>query len=190
MSDTVKRRPGRPRKSAEEAKRAPITITTTARMRERIDASAQESGRSRTQEIERRLEQSFMLDDMATSLATRALLSFVQLAAETLEWQQGASWTENADVALQLAGAITFYIDRNRPRAQGEINYWAALDLFQMNRLQHDRGEIDAKTLEARDLAITNALAAHQDYVREAQVRGTNSLAELENLFSTKGPKP
>ncbi|WP_395001537.1 hypothetical protein [Sphingomonas sp.] len=161
-------------------------FATSAKLKERIDAEAEGSGRSRTQEIERRLEQSFMLDDMTTSQATRALVSFVQLAAETLEWENGGKWTDDADTALQLAGAITFYVDRHRPRRPDELDHWQAMDLIKLQRTERDKGKIDNETLGRRSTAITNALAAFDDYRRGEAVRGTNSLAQLEELFSTK----
>ncbi|MDP4006517.1 hypothetical protein [Methylobacterium sp. NEAU K] len=49
-----------------EAKRSPLNLRTTAELRARLDAAATAGGRSITQEVERRLEQSF--DERAQAL--------------------------------------------------------------------------------------------------------------------------
>ena len=57
---TAKR--GRPRLPKGEGKRFPINTRTTKELKERIDSAAHESGRSVSQEIEYRLERSFMIE--------------------------------------------------------------------------------------------------------------------------------
>ena len=65
--ETTKRR-GRPRKPLEEAKRHPLNMRTTKQLREALERAAQESGRSLAQEVEFRIEQSFMIVPFETVL--------------------------------------------------------------------------------------------------------------------------
>jgi hypothetical protein len=58
-----KRGAGRPRHNPNEAKRVPLNMRTTPSLRTRLEDAAAESGRSLAQEVEARLEASFVSED-------------------------------------------------------------------------------------------------------------------------------
>lgn len=68
MADTEKRT-GRPRKSEADRKEGNLTFRTRRGLRERLVAAAAASGRSLSEEVERRVEESFALGSMQDRLA-------------------------------------------------------------------------------------------------------------------------
>ena len=58
------RRKGRTARHPESGKRYPLNMRTTKAVRDRLEAAARANGRSLTQEVEFRLEQSFLTADM------------------------------------------------------------------------------------------------------------------------------
>jgi Arc-like DNA binding dprotein len=58
-------KPGRPALSAADSKKRNLTFRCREEMRERLHAAAQKSRRSLSEEIENRLEQSFLREDRA-----------------------------------------------------------------------------------------------------------------------------
>ena len=59
----------------EQGKRYPLNVRTTKKLRDRLTAEAKRSGRSLTQELEHRLEQSMLLDifyDLRQEIANKA----------------------------------------------------------------------------------------------------------------------
>jgi hypothetical protein len=81
------RRRGRPALAAEEGKRYPIGIRTTKALREKLLSTSRASGRSLAQEIEFRLERSFLEEDVVAILEAR-FDEFKTRLAETLSQAQ------------------------------------------------------------------------------------------------------
>ena len=59
-----KRKPGRPTETPGDAKRHPLNMRTTKALRDSLEEAAADSGRSLAQEVEYRLERSFLMDDV------------------------------------------------------------------------------------------------------------------------------
>jgi|RhiMetdeSRZDD1v2_1073273.scaffolds.fasta_scaffold1991056_2 hypothetical protein len=57
------RRVGRPTKAPKSGERVPLGLRVTADIKRKLDAAAEKSGRSQSQEAELRIEQSFSRDD-------------------------------------------------------------------------------------------------------------------------------
>ncbi len=66
MPKKTKRKRGRPALPPEKGKRYPLNMRTTKVLRDSLEAAAIESGRSLAQEVEFRLEQSFLRTDIET----------------------------------------------------------------------------------------------------------------------------
>ncbi len=61
--------PARAKLPPGEGKRTPLNMRTTRELRERLEREAADSGRSLAQEVEFRLERSFMIDEMKQAIA-------------------------------------------------------------------------------------------------------------------------
>src|SRR3954447_5336639 len=62
MATQPRKRPGRPARELEPGERVPMSFRVRPELKNRMDAAAAESGRSVAQEIELRLEQSFLIE--------------------------------------------------------------------------------------------------------------------------------
>ena len=90
---TAKKRIGRPPKAKEDRKAVNFTFRSRGEMRERLQAAAAASGRSISEEIERRLDWSFQQEDTAKLIAAaaeRAIKSYhgmvMKELAKTSRW--------------------------------------------------------------------------------------------------------
>ncbi|MGE3745860.1 MAG: hypothetical protein AB7G25_09175 [Sphingomonadaceae bacterium] len=87
--------------AAPETKRAQIPVRTTPANRNRLAEAAKISGKSLTQEIEQRLENSFKVEDRDGGPATHWLLNLLASEIALVESHTGKTW--NADVATWSA---------------------------------------------------------------------------------------
>jgi hypothetical protein len=69
-----RKRAGRPSRELQPGERVPMSFRVTPELKAKMDAAAEESGRSVTQEIEFRLEQSFRDDRIEAQLEEIKLL--------------------------------------------------------------------------------------------------------------------
>ena len=102
------RKRGRPPLPPEEGKRYPLNMRTTKEVREKLEAAASESGRSLTQEVEFRVQQS-LRDDEARFEAfggthNYALMRLISAAIAAIETGRGAKWTEDSSVLHEAQG--------------------------------------------------------------------------------------
>ena len=114
-----------------EAKRSPLNLRTTSELRARLDAVAAQNGRSITQEVERRLEQSFednphrklgdpipgvFSDEMRTILrGHHAFAQLIEAVAETCAETIKAANRKNRDeieVRTAMRAALNVVADR------------------------------------------------------------------------------
>ncbi|GGH12607.1 hypothetical protein GCM10007036_10590 [Alsobacter metallidurans] len=104
---------GRPKKSDEEAKRAPLGFRTTRELRAKLEEAADASGRSLAQEMEIRLERSFdfvQIVDRAiktTIAATSAMVEEKRLSA--------VGGSHNAQLG-ELIAYIAFLVEAEREK--------------------------------------------------------------------------
>jgi hypothetical protein len=82
MDEELKRPRGRPALPPGDGKRHPLGIRTTARLARLIEEAARESGRSVAQEIEYRLEKSFL--ETEPWGGARSMAAFHSLAAQAI----------------------------------------------------------------------------------------------------------
>src|SRR5262245_28606922 len=99
----AKKRIGRPPKSEEDRKAVNFTFRSRGQMRERLQAAAAASGRSISEEIERRLEGSFLGEELyggpRLSAVFRALAAHIAIAKA----QTGDNWEENDEARSRIA---------------------------------------------------------------------------------------
>jgi len=91
---------GRPKLPDDVAKRHPLNMKCTAKLRAQLMAAAEISGRNLSAEVEYRLEQSFLPDDVLIgSVQTQALLKAMSGAIEVAERATGKDWNEDPQTA-------------------------------------------------------------------------------------------
>ncbi|MGA0594932.1 Arc family DNA-binding protein [Enterovirga sp. CN4-39] len=93
----------RPKLPEGEGKRHPLHVRTTKQMREDLEAAAAASGRSLAQEIETRLEQSFLVDQMLGEVAERIRATTIDLMAATV------GGPVNLSVGFRVAQILSWY---------------------------------------------------------------------------------
>jgi hypothetical protein len=104
--ETEKRKAGRPRKFGENTKRHNLTLRISEGPRSRLIGAAAASGRSISEEAERRVEQSFQLEDEFGDLAR-----FVGLAVRATEARNGKAWHTDETSRKQTRAAIDAVLD-------------------------------------------------------------------------------
>jgi hypothetical protein len=85
---------GRPSERG-EAKRAAIAVRTTPTIKDQLARSAEAKGRSITQEVEARVEQSFELDELMGSSSTKALMIELARQISRAEAATGKDWFDD-----------------------------------------------------------------------------------------------
>lgn len=95
---------GRP-KEGERVKLAPLNMRTDPALKALIVAAAEETGRSHTQEVERRLRTSFIFDDARGGPHIGAFANMLCSAIQMIELRTGRKWTEDTGTfeAVQVA---------------------------------------------------------------------------------------
>ncbi|MFP6732190.1 MAG: hypothetical protein VCD50_18845 [Alphaproteobacteria bacterium] len=108
---------GRPRLSPELAKRHPLNMKTTKRIRSQLEEAAELSNRTLSQEVEHRLSESFLpMEILFGSDDTQALLRAIAGVVQVVENATKKPWTEDSDTADLAYRAIT----RILPNAEGK----------------------------------------------------------------------
>ncbi len=99
------------KKVSERKKRWIITIRTAAQTRQRLQDAAELMGRSMTQEIESRLEASFVKDDFVGGPTNTALLHLIGVGIKTQEAVSGCPWDSDERTRSAAKEAIISVID-------------------------------------------------------------------------------
>ena len=99
--------PARAKLPPGKGKRAPLNMRTTQEVRERLEKAAADSGRSLVQEVEVRLEQSFLEEDALGGMQFRALFRLLGNAAVLIERKTGKSCFEDWNTWVAVQGAWT-----------------------------------------------------------------------------------
>ncbi len=119
---------GRPPQN-DVAKRSAISLRVTPSLREKADNAALEAGRSLSQEIELRLEQSFARDDLAGGPAQASLLRLIAASAsglgktirqfdllvQAIEARTGKSWLDDPETFFAVRAGQIDLLDRSMP---------------------------------------------------------------------------
>jgi hypothetical protein len=107
------RKVGRP-PDGTEAKKSPLSLRTTAEVRDLIEKAAEESGRSLAQEVEFRVKQSFIHDQILGS-GTNSFWTVAIAAVKQIEKLTGKTWTGDAVTFLSVKAAINTTLDDFQP---------------------------------------------------------------------------
>lgn len=105
------KRVGRPAKNPALGKRINAMFRLNEATRDRLMAAAEQSGRSMSEEIERRIDRSF--EDVDLMLAyfgkpeTLKLAHAIAMLVRTVEARTGLDWTKDAQTKADLSGAIS-----------------------------------------------------------------------------------
>ena len=111
----AKKRIGRPPKAKEDRKAVNFTFRSRGQMRERLQEARMASGRSISEEIEHRLEESFRTEEIyggpRFSALFRILASHIALARA----KAGEHWAENDQVRDEIGKVFADYLAKELP---------------------------------------------------------------------------
>ena len=103
------KRVGRPSKAPQKGARNSLGLRVTAEMKNRLEAAAAASGRSQSQEVEFRLEQSFRKEDDGIAALggseQHALFRMMAAAAVIIENRTGKSWSSDWKTSIAVRNA-------------------------------------------------------------------------------------
>lgn len=114
------------------AKRHPLNMRTTKELREALEHAASRSGRSLVQEVEFRLEQSFLAQDLTSRLLGGGdHADLLRLITMTLPFFSNSQWPEKVPAlrAMQtavetvVAGFVRGLLERERPRGLASLDF-------------------------------------------------------------------
>lgn len=111
-SDEPKRR-GRPPVAKEDRKTGNLTFRTRANLREQLEEAAQQSGRSVSEEIEYRLQQSFDRNALALQMYGSKNTDLMRALSYLFSVSRGMEKFSNASVYLAAITTIMAYGDAN-----------------------------------------------------------------------------
>lgn len=104
-----KKRRGRPALPANEGKRFPLNMRTTKDLRDQLELAAAGTGRSLAQEVESRLEASFLAENIKLEefggSEKYQIFRLMSSAAETIEARTGTSWLTDEETAIAVSAA-------------------------------------------------------------------------------------
>ena len=143
--------PGRPRLPSEIAKRHPLNMKCTAKLRAQLITAAEISGRNISAEVEYRLEASFLPNDVLIGTEqTQALLQAIGGAIQVAEQATGADWHE----APETAGLVYQVTEPLLPNGDSDTptDHVAVARAIIIEALRF--GDFDAKTISQVEASI------------------------------------
>lgn len=181
------KRVGRPPKNPALGRRINAMFRLNEATRDRLMAAADQSGRSMSEEIERRIDRSFENVDLMMSYfgkpETFKLAHAISMLVRTVESRSGKDWTQDAETKFDLSGAISRFFHLYFYE-QGENNSASyAVNALETLGRGHSAAEWVAETLglksEYRDamlefLASPEGMAAQERFA----ARSTKSTAD------------
>lgn len=177
------KRGGRP-VERDEPKRAAIAVRTTPAIKERLQAAAAERGRSITQEVEARIEESFEAQDLLGGVETRQAFSAVAAQIKRMQDATGKHWL--ADVATHAA--VRILADRIfaslEPRPENAVELDAAWKAYEQAQIT---AYARARILEKGGLLyrpMPNALAAFSMSPRRGDERNPDDALAHAGTFA------
>jgi hypothetical protein len=115
------RKVGRPSKG-DKAKRAPLNMKTTPRLRERMQRAADANGRALTQEVEARLDRSLDRDDQFGGQHVATFVDLLGMTIRVIEGRHGARWIDDPGTFDAVEAASLRLLGWNRPR-EPDVHY-------------------------------------------------------------------
>jgi hypothetical protein len=142
---TKKRAPGAGRKPRGEFKGKSATLTTriTPGTRAAMERAAQKNGRSLSQEVERRLNDS-VLNDRNRRPDVRALVEAIAIVTEKVEIATGKNWLQDAFTAEALRHGIEALVRHFAPHGARVIPPRVLAEASERDRSPSRVGEIEA----------------------------------------------
>jgi hypothetical protein len=115
--DSVAGQAGRSGRKAEQGKPKlqPLNMRTDPDLRQLIEESAERTGRSLTQEVERRLRTSFIMDDQHGGQHVTAFVNMLGAVIGVVEARRGSRWIEDAETWETVRAATLRLLAWNRP---------------------------------------------------------------------------
>lgn len=110
---------GRPRHHG-EVKRSALNLKTSPELRDRIAASAERRGLSRTQEVERVLVEHYRDEDWLGGSDTAAFVRLLAASIEVAERRTGASWSKDLATWDAVREVVDAALAANRPFAHAD----------------------------------------------------------------------
>jgi hypothetical protein len=95
-----------------------LSIRTSNELREKLEGAVAHSGRTLTQEVEMRLERSFIRDEFTGSPQTSAFLDLLGAAIKEAEARLGGSWTADPDTWDEIAKLSRKLVNDRRPNSR------------------------------------------------------------------------
>lgn len=147
----------------EEGKRYTLGARTTLELNQALKAAAQKNGRSVSQEIELRLEQSFRENELIKIILSEKgaqLLNYTMTALKTSRAKSGENWENNPEIANAVA--LAFHSMISSCSAVGE----EAFRLFYQDKESWRRSKIASNYIAAYTLinfGNDEAVAAFSD---------------------------
>lgn len=118
---STQRRRGRPPLKPGTPKRSSFNTRLRSKLKERLEAEAQEAGRSLSEEIEFRLEQSFRDEDTFGGAPMASLFRLLAAAAQIIENDTGKSRDDDWDTYMITNEAWRALISASSPPVPDEI---------------------------------------------------------------------
>lgn len=209
MPEKAKRR-GRPTKPPVAGERVPLSLRVTADAKQRLEASAEQNGRSLSQEAEVRLEQSFRDDDLLPQLMAAAygerlagILMMMGSAmsmvgrqagfAQTFTLEGSANWIDQPWPYLQAQYAAEHILDTLRPEGEA-VPPQALVALGELPSLpaglsdHYGRGFANGYLAAAAGEGVTAELRRWSDLVR--RLLGAELVERIKKSLPRGGGKP
>ena len=135
MAIRSSRKRGRPPLPPGEGKRVPLNMRTTRERRDHLERAARASGRSLTQEVEIRVERSFLDEearyhDFGGKLRYKQM-RLVALVIDLVEEQMGANWQSDRKTYVEVRRAVDTFLEGLAPR-RGKRSGAAALETIEV----------------------------------------------------------
>lgn len=169
---------GRPRQG-ERAKLAPLNMRTDPKLREAIEKAAADTGRSMTQELERRVKMTFDMEKWLGGPHIHALVNALGSTIHNIELLTGERWTDDAGTWDAVEGAARRLLAWKRPPRPDEQTRRLAFEKLDETAaaMRKAAADLDAYRI---DLGVASA-NGFADIYREAGrgISGSPILVEL-----------
>ena len=141
------RKVGRPRKG-DTAKRAPLNMKTTPRLRDRMQRAADANGRALTQEVEARLDRSLDRDDLFGGQHVATFVDLLGMTIRVIEGRHGTRWIDEPGTYDAVEAAALRLLGWNRPR-EPDIFHVKMAEVHRAWNAAHAAYEEATKALDA-----------------------------------------
>lgn len=172
-------KPGRPRRHEGEVLKTSLSFRVTAGAHERLKASASASGRSISEEVERRIEAA---DNRELAVGGPNGTKFLRLAAaavaevqEAIKTARGSDWTDSYYARIMISAALEAIMDAIKPVPQ----------LSSRTGLLADDAEDAIAEVEAREMAQRAGADIGTKLIRREALTSTLSVLEALETAAT-----